>query len=111
MFALCALVALSEAGTRLFMPSARYGQPVQQAVASPQAVYYGEASGYQMPMEEVYYPYAAVAQPRVAGPAMNAVTERDADGNPVTHYEMFDPVWLGIVLVFFLGVLVKTIGM
>jgi hypothetical protein len=108
MFALCALVALSEAGTRLFMPSARYGQPVQQAVASPQAIYYGDESAYQMPMEQVYY---AVPQPRVASPAMSAVTERDADGNPVTHYEMFDPVYIGIISVFFLGVLVKTIGM
>lgn len=27
---------------------------------------------------------------------MSAVTERDADGNPVTHYEMLDPIYLVI---------------
>ena len=39
---------------------------------------------------------------------MSAVTERDADGNPVTHFEMFDPVWLGITLTPWLALLVTN---
>jgi len=39
--------------------------------------------------------YAPLA-PEARAPAaqMSAVTERDADGNPVTHFEMFDPIRL-----------------
>ena len=35
--------------------------------------------------------------PRSAEPTMSAVTERDADGNPVTHFDMIDPIYLAIV--------------
>merc|ERR1719506_2877857 len=106
MFALFALAVLSEAGERLFMMP--YAQPMQtnRAVASPQVVYYADAS--VAPMEQVYYANPAVPQYRVAGPVMSAVTERDADGNPVTHTEMFDPVYYGIVFVICLIGLVKT---
>jgi hypothetical protein len=38
--------------------------------------------------------------------SMNAVTERDADGNPVTHYEMFDPIYFVVVLLPYLALLV-----
>jgi len=45
-----------------------------------------------------------------AGVAKMVVTERDADGNPVTHTEMFDPVYFGIILGVFGAVLLKTGG-
>ena len=38
------------------------------------------------------------------------VTERDAEGNPVTHTEMFDPVWVGICIAFMLVACVKLAG-
>jgi hypothetical protein len=40
--------------------------------------------------------------------SMSAVTERDADGNPVTHFEMFDVFWIGIILVPWLTLLVAN---
>lgn len=43
---------------------------------------------YATPMPEVM---------RSSKAEMNAVTERDADGNPVTHYEMIDFIYLAIV--------------
>jgi hypothetical protein len=107
MFAFFALAVLSEAGQRLFMavPNVRYGQPVSadRAVASPQVVYYADA-----PVEEMYYANAAVPMNRAGPVIMSAVTERDADGNPVTHYEMIDPVYIGLIFVIFLAVLAKT---
>ena len=39
-----------------------------------------------------YAPLAPAA--RAPAAQMSAVTERDADGNPVTHFEMFDPIRL-----------------
>merc|ERR1711939_704278 len=106
MFALFALAVVSEAGEMLFM--AQYGQPIQanRAVASPQVVYYADAS--VAPMEQMYYANPAVPQYRMAGPVMSAVTERDADGNPVTHSEMFDPIYLAIIAVVCIIGLVKT---
>jgi hypothetical protein len=114
MFALCALLfAVSEAGERRqFMP--QYGQAVQAqpavAVAPPkvvpQVVYYGDMSGDAT--EEIYYVNAA-ASPRAPGPVM-VVTERDAEGNPVTHTEMFDPIWAGICIAFMLVACVKLSG-
>ena len=38
------------------------------------------------------------------------VTERDAEGNPVTHTEMFDPIWAGICIAFMLVACVKLSG-
>jgi hypothetical protein len=105
MFALFALAVLSEAGERLFLQSVRYGQPVQSAVASPQVMYYADASG--SPVEAIYYANAAVPQGRAVMPVMSAVTERDADGNPVTHTEMFDFGWVAITLLFYVAVLAK----
>mmetsp|Transcript_41317 Transcript_41317/g.102736 ORF Transcript_41317/g.102736 Transcript_41317/m.102736 type:complete len:93 (+) Transcript_41317:66-344(+) len=43
---------------------------------------------------------------RSSDPIMSAVTERDADGNPVTHYEMFDVFWLVIAMAPWLTLLV-----
>ena len=45
---------------------------------------------------------------RTSGPEMNAVTEWDADGNPVTHYEMFDAIWLAIVILPWVALLVAN---
>ena len=39
---------------------------------------------------------------------MSAVTERDADGNPVTHFEMFDAIWLVVVLLPYTALLVTN---
>jgi len=50
--------------------------------------------------------FAPAADVRTSSVSMSAVTERDADGNPVTHYEMFDPFWLLIVLTPYLALLV-----
>merc|ERR1711988_2040171 len=50
--------------------------------------------------------YAVPAEVRTVAPTMSAVTERDADGNPVTHFEMFDPIRLGIQLLPWLALLV-----
>ena len=41
---------------------------------------------------------------------MSAVTERDADGNPVVHAEMLDVVWVGITMSFFLYLLIGVFG-
>lgn len=51
-------------------------------------------------------PMPAVARSSVA--QMNAVTERDADGNPVTHFEMLDAIWLGVIATPFLYLLVTN---
>ena len=51
-------------------------------------------------------PMPAVARSSVA--QMNAVTERDADGNPVTHYEMFDVFWVGLALAPWLALLITN---
>mmetsp|Transcript_35154 Transcript_35154/g.92291 ORF Transcript_35154/g.92291 Transcript_35154/m.92291 type:complete len:91 (+) Transcript_35154:58-330(+) len=48
-----------------------------------------------------------VFAPRVAEAQMSAVTEKDADGNPVTHYEMFDAGWVVITLGFYSALMVK----
>lgn len=61
---------------------------------------------------------AAAAAPLAAEPAvarassvaMSAVTERDADGNPVTHMDMFDPVATVVQLTPFLFLLLKFGG-
>jgi len=50
--------------------------------------------------------FAVPAEVRTTEVSMSAVTERDADGNPVTHYEMFDVFWLGICLTPWLALLV-----
>ena len=72
-------------------------------------VYYGDASGYSP--EQIYYASAAVPQYRAAGPVvMNAVSERDADGNPVTQQEMFDTKWVALCLVIMLAALAKSAG-
>jgi len=42
-------------------------------------------------------PAQAAIVPRAAL-EMSAVTERDADGNPVTHTEMFDPIWVVVTI-------------
>jgi hypothetical protein len=85
--------------------------------ASPQMVYYTDASGYPMQqqqvvyadqMQQVYFTDAGVPVQRVAGPVMSAVTERDADGNPVVHEEMFDPIYYAVIFVFFLVLLAKV---
>ena len=41
---------------------------------------------------------------------MNAVSERDADGNPVTQQEMFDTKWVALCLVIMLAALAKSAG-
>ena len=38
--------------------------------------------------------FTAAEVVRTSDATMSAVTERDADGNPVTHFEMFDPIRL-----------------
>ena len=43
---------------------------------------------------------------RSSEPTMSAVTEWDADGNPVTHYEMFDPIKLAVQMLPWIGLLV-----
>lgn len=45
-----------------------------------------------------------------AGVAKMLVTERDADGNPVTHYDMFDPIEVALKLSVFTAVLLKFGG-
>merc|ERR1711918_93682 len=52
--------------------------------------------------------FAVPAEGRSSEVSMSAVTERDADGNPVTHYEMFDVFWLGVVLTPWLALLVTN---
>jgi uncharacterized protein YijF (DUF1287 family) len=108
MFALFALAVLSEAGERLFMSSMRYGQPVQYASqVSPQQVVYYDAAATPL-----YYTQAAVPVQggRSAVPVMSAVTERDADGNPVVHTEMFDIGWVAITIAFYGAIMLKIAG-
>lgn len=52
--------------------------------------------------------FAAAEITRSSEVSMNAVTERDADGNPVTHYEMFDPIMLGIWLLPWMTLLITN---
>jgi len=65
----------------------------------------------QQLMQDAAAQIEAASSGRAGVPKMSAVTERDADGNPVTHYDMFDPIELAIKLAFFGAILVKTIGM
>jgi len=98
MFALCALVALSEAGERLFLPSVRYGQPVSAVnelaelpvpvAPQPQVVYYADPSVYP-------------AYQRAPGPKMSG------DGEHETLYEMFDIGWVIVSLGIYGAVLLK----
>jgi len=53
---------------------------------------------------------AAVPQYRAGPVVMNAVSERDADGNPVTQQEMFDTKWVALCLVIMLAALAKSAG-
>ena len=55
--------------------------------------------------------FASLVMSRAAGPVvMNAVSERDADGNPVTQQEMFDTKWVALCLVIMLAALAKSAG-
>ena len=57
-----------------------------------------------------------LAQPRYTAPAPATrvsevnmlVTERDADGNPVTHAQMFDPIYYVVVLIPYLYLLIAN---
>ena len=64
------LIALFVIGAAAYMP------------ASPGMLAQSKVAASAMP--------AAVA--RAPAASMSAVTEWDADGNPVTHFEMFDPL-------------------
>lgn len=54
------------------------------------------------------YAQAPVVALRTAEVSMNAVTERDADGNPVTQMSMIDPIYLAVCLAPFLYLLVTN---
>jgi len=62
-------------------------------------------------MSRVIEPAAPLAVQRVAfAPEMSAVTERDADGNPVVHTEMFDAGWVVVTIGFYSALLAKIAG-
>ena len=52
--------------------------------------------------------FAMPAEVRAPEASMSAVTEYDADGNPVTHYEMFDVFWVGLALAPWLALLITN---
>ena len=73
------LVAIFAVSASAYMPAVPGSQLAQSKVAArPQ---------YTAPMPVVS---------RSSAVEMSAVTERDADGNPVTHYDMLDVVYLAI---------------
>ena len=79
------------------------------AVGSTSA--FAPAMGAKLAQSKVAGARAEVPMPvaqRSAAPQMSAVTERDADGNPVTHYEMFDAIWMAIVLLPYTALLVTN---
>merc|ERR1719353_1740223 len=55
----------------------------------------------QQLMQDATAQMEAASTGRAGVAKMSAVTERDADGNPVTHFDMFDPIELAIKLGFF----------
>ena len=55
----------------------------------------------QQLMQDATAQMEAASTGRAGVAKMSAVTERDADGNPVTHYEMLDPIELAIKIGFF----------
>lgn len=85
------VLALCLASTSAYMPTLAGSQLTQSKLA-------GARPTFAMPVTET----------RTVEPSMSAVTERDADGNPVTHYEMFDVFWLVVVMVPWLALLVTN---
>ena len=85
------VVALCIASASAYVPTAVAGTKLTQSKLA------GARPSFAMPTEV-----------RTAEVSMSAVTERDADGNPVTHYEMFDVFWLGIALTPWLALLVTN---
>ena len=84
------LVALFAVSASAYMPAVPGSQLTQSKLAR---------SSYAAPMPEVV---------RSSQVSMSAVTERDADGNPVTHYDMIDPIYLAIVAAPWLFLLVTN---
>jgi hypothetical protein len=74
---------------------ARYAAPQSKRSSAPLAFVAGASSAA-----------LALHMRRSKKVSMNAVTERDADGNPVTHYEMFDPIYVVVCLLPYLALLV-----
>jgi len=48
------------------------------------------------------------ATTRSSDATMSAITRRDADGNPITNYDYFDPIWVGILLLPWVALLVTN---
>jgi len=83
----------------LFAVSATAYMPAVPASKLSQSKFTGERPSYAAPA-----PVAA----RSSDVSMSAVTRRDADGNPITNFEYFDAIWLGIALLPWLALLVTN---
>merc|ERR1719395_420921 len=87
--------------------------PLVQYIAKTQPGYAAvlqDPAKLQQLMQDATAQMEAASTGRAGVAKMSAVTERDADGNPVTHYLELDPVELAIKIGFFAAVLLKTYG-
>jgi hypothetical protein len=78
--------------------------PLVQHIAKTQPGYatvLQDPAKLQQLMQDATAQMEAASTGRAGVAKMSAVTERDADGNPVTHFDMFDPIELAIKLGFF----------
>ena len=83
----------------LAVGASAYNMPAMGASQLSQSKLAGARASYTAPM-----PVAA----RSSEVSMSAITRRDADGNPITNFEMFDAVWMGIVLLPWVALLVAN---
>jgi len=86
------VAALLVVNAAAFAPAPLVGSRVVQSRVAP---------AYEAPL---------ALEVRAPAATMSAVTERDADGNPVVHAEMLDVVWVGITMSFFLYLLIGVFG-
>lgn len=84
------LVALCLASTTAYTPAAMTGSKLAHSSVA------GARPTYVMPTMDS----------RSSEITMSAVTERDANGKPVTHYEMFEVGWVVVALAPWLALLV-----
>merc|ERR1712159_525171 len=87
--------------------------PLVQSIAKTQPGYQQvlqDPVKLQQLMADAAAQMEAASTGRAGVAKMSAVTERDADGNPVTHYEMLDPIELAIKIGFFTALLLGPLS-
>ena len=93
----------------------KYVHLVDLVTRSPTNMYLQNLASIQKRTSPIKFPHLAEKSGKgsissLSTKVMNAVSERDADGNPVTQQEMFDTKWVALCLVIMLAALAKSAG-